>query len=155
MSRAAPVADDELLAERFLTPEERDRVRAAIAEAERATSGELRVHLEDRCEEDVLDHAAFIFDELGMHRTAARNGVLIYVSVGDHRLAVIDNAGINAVVPSNFWNDVLGLLRLHFAAGRQAEGLCQAAHMVGEKLRAHFPRRTDDRNELPDDISIG
>ena len=64
-------------------------------------------------------------------------------------------AGINAVVPSNFWNYVLGLLRLHFAAGRQAEGLCQAAHMVGEKLRAHFPRRTDDRNELPDDISIG
>ena len=92
MSRTAPVADDELLAERFLTPGERDRVRAAIAEAERATSGELRVHLEDRCEEDVLDHAAFIFDELGMHRTAARNGVLIYVSVGDHRLAVIGRA---------------------------------------------------------------
>ncbi|MBK9273013.1 MAG: TPM domain-containing protein [Flavobacteriales bacterium] len=144
-----------MLAERFLTPAERERVKAAIAQAEHATSGELRVHLEDRCEEDVLDHAAFIFDELGMHRTAARNGVLIYVSVGDHRLAVIGDAGINAVVPPNFWNDVLGVLRLHFAAGRHADGLCEAARMVGEKLKAHFPRRSDDRNELPDDISIG
>ena len=155
MSQAAAVTDSKLLAEHFLTPQERERVKAAIAQAEHATSGELRVHLEDRCEEDVLDHAAFIFDELGMHRTAARNGVLIYVSVGDHRLAVIGDAGINAVVPPNFWNDVLGVLRLHFAAGRHAEGLCEAAHMVGQKLKAHFPRQRDDRNELSDEISIG
>lgn len=151
----APVADPELLAERFLTPAEHARVRAAIAEAESRTSGELRVHLEDLCQEDVLDHAAFIFDELGMHRTAARNGVLIYISVGDHRMAVIGDAGINAVVPAGFWNDVLGVLRLHFAAGRNADGLCEAVHMVGAKLRAHFPRGSADRNELPDDISIG
>ncbi|NUQ15402.1 MAG: TPM domain-containing protein [Flavobacteriales bacterium] len=144
-----------MLAERFLTPAEHARVRAAIAEAEHCTSGELRVHLEDLCQEDVLDHAAFIFDELGMHRTAARNGVLIYISVGDHRMAVIGDAGINAVVPAGFWNDVLGVLRLHFAAGRNADGLCEAVHMVGAKLRAHFPRGRADRNELPDDISIG
>ncbi|MCC6575783.1 MAG: TPM domain-containing protein [Flavobacteriales bacterium] len=144
-----------MLAERFLTPAEHARVRAAIAEAESRTSGELRVHLEDLCQEDVLDHAAFIFDELGMHRTAARNGVLIYISVGDHRMAVIGDAGINAVVPAGFWNDVLGVLRLHFAAGRNADGLCEAVHMVGAKLRAHFPCGSADRNELPDDINIG
>ncbi len=144
----------ETAAERFLTVAERERVKRAIAAAELATSGELRVHLEDRCGEDVLDHAAFIFEELGMHRTAARNGVLIYVSVLDHRLAVIGDAGIHSVVPEGFWNDVLAILRLHFAAGRNADGLVEAVAMVGEKLRHHFPRHAGDRNELTDELSI-
>ena len=104
--------------------------------------------------EDVLDHAAFIFEELGMHRTAARNGVLIYVSVLDHRLAVIGDAGIHSVVPEGFWTDVLAILRLHFAAGRNADGLVEAVAMVGEKLRHHFPRLAGDRNELTDELSI-
>lgn len=151
----APVADHELLAERFLTPAEHARVRAAIAEAESRTSGELRVHLEDLCQEDVLDHAAFIFEELGMHRTRHRNGVLIYLSVADRKLAVIGDEGIDRRVPPDFWNDVLGLLKLHLAAGRPADGLVEAVHTVGEKLCALFPREANDKNELPNDISFG
>lgn len=126
---------------------------AAIGEAERLTSGEIRVHLEDQCPEDVLDHAAFLFSELGMQRTRERNGVLIYVSVADHGLAVLGDAGINAVVPAGFWNDVLDLLRNAFREGRHAEGLSAAVLRVGEKLAAHFPRRADDRDELPNTIS--
>jgi uncharacterized membrane protein len=144
-----------LTAEDFLTVAGRAQVREAIAQAEQRTSGEIRVHIEDHIEEDVLDHAAFIFEELGMHRTRDRNGVLLYLSVADRKVAVIGDAGINARVPGNFWTDVVGVLKLHLAAGHHAEGLCEAVRMVGEKLRADFPLRSDDRNELSNDVSFG
>lgn len=144
-----------LTAEEFLTEEGRRQVAAAIGEAERRTSGEIRVHLEDHIEDDVLDHAAFIFEELGMQRTRDRNAVLIYVCVADRRLAVVGDKGINERVPPNFWNDVVAVLQIHFAAGRHAEGLCEAVRMVGEKLRDLFPYHAEDRNELSNAVSIG
>ena len=144
-----------LAAEDLLTEAERLRVRDAIAAAEKRTSGEIRVHLEDHIEDEVLDHAAFIFEELGMHRTRDRNGVLIYLSVADRKLAVIGDDAIDQRVPDNFWNDVLGLLKLHLVAGRAADGLVEAVHMVGEKLRMHFPLKSDDRDELSNDVSFG
>ena len=143
-----------LAAEEFLTQEERARVARAIGGAERLTSGEIRVHLEDHIEDDVLDHAAFVFEELGMHRTKDRNGILIYIAVADRQVAVIGDAGINARVPEGFWNDVIGVLKIHFAAGRRAEGLCEAVHMVGAKLREFFPRQHDDSDELSNEVSF-
>ncbi len=139
----------------FLSEAERRQVQEAIGEAEKLTSGELRVHLEDRIEDDVLDHAAFVFNELGMHRTEERNGVLIYICVADRRIAVIGDAGINSKVPEGFWQDVVSVLQLHFAAGRRAEGLCEAAHMIGAKLSLYFPVKANDTNELSNDISFG
>lgn len=141
-------------AEAFLSTAERARVSAAIREAELRTSGEVRVHLEDHIEDDVLDHAAFVFEELGMHRTKDRNGVLIYVSVGDRKAAVIGDKGINERVPANFWNDVLGVLQLHFAAGKPADGLCEAVAMVGEKLKVFHPHQRNDRDELSNEVSV-
>ncbi|MCB0812494.1 MAG: TPM domain-containing protein, partial [Flavobacteriales bacterium] len=111
-----------LTADQFLDTSGRAQVREAIGAAERRTSGELRVHLEDHIEEDVLDHAAYVFEELGMHRTRDRNGVLVYVAVADRQVAVLGDSGINEQVPDGFWTDVVGLLKLHFAAGRHAEG---------------------------------
>jgi uncharacterized membrane protein len=142
-----------LSAEEFLTPAERAQVAVAIGEAERLTSGEIRVHLEDHIEDDVLDHAAFIFEELGMHRTRDRNGILIYVSVADRQVAVIGDRAIHEKVPDGFWNAVVALLKLHFAAGRRAEGLVEAVHTVAEKLQAYFPLRHDDSNELSNEVS--
>jgi uncharacterized membrane protein len=131
------------------------RVKEAIRKAEARTSGEIRVHIDDSIADDVLDHAAYIFEQLGMFRTRDRNGVLIYVSAADRRVAVIGDAGINARVPEGFWNDVLALLQEQFRNGRFADGLCAAVERVGEKLRSDFPHERDDRNELPNDISFG
>jgi uncharacterized membrane protein len=139
-----------------LLPEaDQGRVKEAIRKAEARTSGEIRVHLDDTIADDVLDHAAYIFEELGMFRTRDRNGVLIYVSAADRRVAVIGDAGINARVPEGFWDDVLALMQEHFRSGRFADGLCQAVERVGEKLRADFPHDRDDRDELSNDISFG
>ena len=144
-----------LTADQFLDTSGRAQVREAIGAAERRTSGELRVHLEDHIEEDVLDHAAYVFEELGMHRTRDRNGVLVYVAVADRQVAVLGDSGINEQVPEGFWTDVVGLLKLHFAAGRHAEGLVEAVHLIGEKLSSFFPLREDDTNELSNEVSIG
>ena len=142
-----------LTAAEFLSATERLQVERAIGEAEQRTSGEIRVHFEDHIADDVLDHAAFIFEELGMHRTRDRNGVLIYISVADRRVAVIGDKAINEAVPQGFWNDVVGVLKLHFAASRRADGLAEAVHMVGAKLQAFFPLRSDDSNELSNTIT--
>lgn len=141
-------------AEDFLSKTDRTRVSEAIKAAEQRTSGEIRVHLEDHIEDDVLDHAAFVFEELGMHRTKDRNGALIYVSVGDRKAAVIGDKGINERVPAGFWNDVLAVLQLHFAAGRPGDGLCEAVAMIGEKLKGFHPRQHDDRDELSNEVSV-
>lgn len=144
-----------ITAEDFLAEPDRQRVMDSIAEAEHRTSGEIRVHIEDHIEEGLLDHAAFIFESLGMHRTRDRNAVLIYVCVADRQVAILGDQGINDRVPSVFWHDAIGVLKLHFAAGRHADGLCEAVRMVGEKLKAYFPYAADDRNELSNEVTFG
>jgi uncharacterized membrane protein len=139
----------------FLDERGRQAVAAAIAQAEAGTGAEVRVHLEDHIEEDVLDHAVFIFEELGMQRTRWRNAVLIYIAVADRSVAVIGDSGVNAVVPAGYWDDELEHLRTHFRRGAHAEGLDAAVRMVGHKLAEHFPRTDDDIDELSNEVSIG
>jgi uncharacterized membrane protein len=138
----------------FLTPSELERVGLAIHNAEMGTSGEIRVHLDDAVVDDVLDHAVVVFEKLGMHNTKLRNGALIYVSVGQHRAAVIGDAGIHAKLPKGFWNDTLALILDHFKEGRYADGLCAGVERLGAQLQAHFPREADDANELDNQVSF-
>lgn len=144
-----------LTAADFLDPAGRERVAAAIARAEGATGAEIRVHLEDHIEEDILDHAVFIFEELNMHRTRWRNGVLICISVADRAVAIIGDSGINAVVPAGYWTDVLEYLQGAFRSGRRVDGITEAVRMVGERLAAHFPPGPEDMDELSNEVSLG
>ena len=138
----------------FFSRDQQDSILAAVREAENCTSGEIRVHIETYCEEDVLDRAAWIFKKLGMHKTALRNGVLFYLAVHDHKFAILGDAGINAVVPEGFWNDIKAKMLLHFREGRFSEGLCEGIIMAGNQLKEHFPCKSDDKNELSDEISF-
>lgn len=144
-----------LSAAEFLSRVDRDRVANAIREAESRTSGEVRVHLEDHIEEGLLEHAAFVFEELGMQRTQERNGVLIYVSVADRLVAVIGDKGIHERVPEGYWDSAVAILKQRFAAGEQADGLCEVVRTIGNSLSEFFPSRNDDRNELSNEVSIG
>ena len=139
----------------FFTPAQQEAIVAAIAEAESRTSGEIRLHLETNCEEHVLDRAAEVFAELHMHETEQRNGVLFYLAVAQHKFAVIGDAGINAVVPGNFWDDVKIRMQSRFRSGRFVEGLVEGITLAGEQLSVKFPVRADDVNELHDHISFG
>lgn len=141
--------------EEWLTPAELDRVRDAVRGAERHTSGEIRVHLDIAIMDDVLDHAAFVFHELAMDRTAERNGVLLYVSVPGRKVAVIGDKAIHEKLGDGYWHDVLETVLGHFRQDRFCDGLCAGVQLLGEKLRVHFPHRSGDKNELSDDVSFG
>jgi uncharacterized membrane protein len=138
----------------FFTAEQQKFITDAIREAEMDSSGEIRVHIETRCHEDVLDRAAWIFGKLGMHKTKERNGVLFYLAVRDRKFAIIGDAGINAKVPAGFWDDVKEMLAKNFADGKFTEGLSEGIILAGRHLKEHFPHQKDDVNELSDEISF-
>lgn len=138
----------------FFTPSQQEVIVKAIAEAERSTSGEIRVHVETSCKGDVLDEAAWLFRKLGMHKTADRNGVLIYLAVKDRKFAIIGDTGINSVVPLGFWDEIRDHLKLRFSENHFAEGLAEGIIKAGEQLKEHFPCTKDDINELADTISF-
>jgi uncharacterized membrane protein len=139
----------------FFSQQQQDAIIAAIKSAEANTSGEIQVHLEKHCKEDVLDRAAEIFAVLDMHKTKRRNGVLFYLAFEDHKFAILGDKGINAVVPANFWDEIKESMRSHFIRQKYTEGLCKGIIMAGDALKAHFPKEDNNPNELPDEISFG
>ena len=130
-------------------------IEQAIKEAELDTSGEIRVHLESKCSSDPLQRAVYIFNYLKMSNTQARNGVLVYVAVESRKFAIIGDAGINNVVPDNFWDDIKDKMRASFLQGNYVEGLVIAIKETGASLKKYFPYQSDDVNEQPDEISFG
>ncbi|MBN2349687.1 MAG: TPM domain-containing protein [Bacteroidales bacterium] len=139
----------------FIDSGQKKQIIDAIKEAELNTSGEIRVHIERRCPQDVLDRAAFLFEKLKMHKTEKRNGVLFYLSYEDKNFAILGDAGINAVVPDNFWDKIKETMVPFFKESKFAEGLARGISMAGEQLKSHFPHLQNDVNELSDDISFG
>jgi uncharacterized membrane protein len=139
----------------FFTTEQQEKLLAAIREAEKETSGEIRLHIDSVCNEDVLDRAAWMFKKLGMEKTAARNGVLFYLAFKDHKYAILGDAGINARVPEGFWDCISELLAANFREGKFTEGLSEGILLAGRQLKQHFPFRKEDVNELTDEISFG
>jgi len=135
---------------------EQKSVIEAIRVAEMATSGEIRVHIEQTSSEsDVVERAKKVFAELGMHQTELKNGVLFYFAVKDRKFAVLGDQGINERVPDNFWNQIRDLMRAHFVKEEYAQGLCKGIEQAGQQLKTYFPRQENDTNELSDDISFG
>jgi uncharacterized membrane protein len=138
----------------FLAEADLDAVTRAIGAAELRTSAEIRVHLDHRCPGEPMARAVAVFEHLGMHRTAARHGVLIYVSVGDHKLAVLGDQGIHERVGQVYWERLVDAVLAHFREERPRDGLLHAVAEVGAVLARHFPRRPGDVNELSDQVSI-
>lgn len=139
----------------FFSKEEKDLIKSAIQEAERNTCGEIRVHLEYRCKEDVLDRAAWWFGKLKMQLTEQRNGVLFYLAVKDRKFAILGDKGINAVTPDDFWDRIREKMLDRFKEGAYAAGLQEGILMAGQALKEHFPYLDGDVNELSDEISFG
>ena len=138
----------------FFTKEEQQKIVAAIKEAELNTSGEIRVHIENHCKEEALERAAEVFYDLKMDRTAARNGILFYLAVKDHKFAIIGDEGINREVEHDFWNDIKDEIISNFKENKFAEGLIAGILKCGDKLKKYFPYQNDDVNELSDEISF-
>ena len=144
------------MAEKLFSQEDMDNIIAAIQAAERETSGEIQVHIENHCSGDVMDRAAEVFETLKMHLTQDRNAVLFYLAVEDHRFAILGDCGINRVVPADFWENIKNRMLIEFKKGKFTEGLRIGVEMCGSQLQTHFPyEQKGDINELPDEISFG
>ena len=143
--------------QKFFSPEEEAKIINAIREAEQQTSGEIRLYIESKNRfVDPLDRAAEIFAELNMYQTANRNGVLVYVAMAHHELAVYADEGIFKKAGQEFWNTAARTMISEFKKNNFAEGLIEVIDKTGQLLKTHFPYdATTDKNELPDDIVFG
>jgi uncharacterized membrane protein len=140
----------------FFSEEEQQYLIEAIQAAETQTSGEVKVHIEKKCQTaDVMERAKEVFLFLNLHQTAERNGVLFYLAYENRKFAVLGDKGIDDKVPAEFWNSTKDLLRTHFANAQYLEGLRKGIEEAGLQLKKHFPYQSGDINELPDDISFG
>ncbi|WP_048331101.1 TPM domain-containing protein [Bizionia psychrotolerans] len=141
--------------EDFLTADEEQEIIAAIREAEKNTSGEIRVHLEKTSKIDVFDRAMEVFHYLKMDNTKQQNGVLIYVAVEDRNFVIFGDNGINDVVSNDFWDTTRNAIQTQFKQGNFKQGLIDGILKAGKALEQHFPWEHNDKNELPDTISKG
>ncbi|MGB5237857.1 MAG: TPM domain-containing protein [Flavobacteriaceae bacterium] len=139
--------------ESFLSASEEQEIVTAILEAEKDTSGEIRVHIEASSSKDHFKRAQHLFHQLKMDNTRQRNGVLFYVAVHDHKFVILGDYGIDHVVPDDFWNSTRDIMQNHFKHGDFKQGIVEGVLSAGRELKAHFPWRSDDRNELSDEIS--
>ena len=128
------------------------RVTAAIVAAEKHTSGQIRVVSARHAVKDPIAAAHAQFDRLGMRKTSAHNGVLIFIAAPSRNFALIGDTGVHEKCGDPFWKEVAAAMTSYFKRGEFTEGLVHGIERAGALLAEHFPRSADDRNELPDTI---
>ena len=130
-------------------------VKAAIAEAERGTTGEIRVSISTFFWGDVRKTAEMAFERLGMAATARRNGVLFFLVPSRRKFVVLGDEGIHGKVGQEFWDGVTAAVAGRFRKGDFTGGLVLGIAEAGRVLALHFPREDANPNELPDDVDFG
>jgi uncharacterized membrane protein len=128
------------------------RIVAAIADAEGKSSGEIRVYVSHKKREDALAAARKRFLQLGMAKTRRRNAVLIYFAPSTHKFAIWGDLGVHEKCGENFWREIVAQMMALLKEGKFTEAVIEAVHRVGDVLAQHFPRESDDQNELPNQI---
>lgn len=141
--------------EGFLTAHEEQEIVAAILDAEKNTSGEIRVHIEAYTRSAHDERAKEVFHLLKMDNTKEENGVLIYIAVNDKKFSIYGDRGIDKVVPDDFWESTKDAIQEQFVKGNFKKGIIDGILRAGEELNSHFPWHPTDTNELSDEISKG
>jgi len=139
--------------EDFLTSKEEEEIVEAIRIAEENTSGEIRVHIEEKSDKSSIERAKEVFNALEMYKTEARNGVLFYINVTGNQFAILGDEGIDKVVPNDFWECTKDVVLKSFTEKKYKNGLVKGIIRAGEQLKHYFPYQSDDINELPNEIS--
>ncbi len=137
-------------------PFDKKQIENAIAELEQQTSAELRVYIERHLPKNalILDRALAVFNQLDMHKTAARNAVLIYIAHKDHQCSIIGDQGIHQFVGDEFWQHQCQLMISYFKEKQYTLGVLAAIEKIGQELSLYFPIQPDDVNELPNEVII-
>jgi len=137
----------------FLSKLEHDQITEAIREAESKTSGEIRVLIQrGKLKSDPLVAAQRKFHRLGMYKTRERNAVLIFVAPRAHKFAVVGDNAIHEKCGDEFWQRVVERMGTHFQNEQFSAALTEAVKEVGIVLERHFPKTSEDTNQLPNDV---
>jgi uncharacterized membrane protein len=141
----------------FFTPEQQGRMVEAIRQAEKNTSGEVRVFVESKCQYvNAVDRAQEIFFSLKMEATKDRNAVLLYMAMDDRQLALFADEGIYQRLGKEYWNQQVKKIIAAFTKDDYTGGICTVVRDIGDALAEQFPYdNKEDKNELPDDIVFG
>jgi uncharacterized membrane protein len=139
----------------FLARLEHKRIVKAIATAEATTSGEIRVFIQRGEVADAMSEARAQFERLGMTQTREQNAILIFVAPRAQKFAVIGDRGVHEKCGESFWQELADSVRKHFQAHNFTEAIVHGIREAGRLLAQHFPRRPDDRNELPNTVEEG
>ena len=127
----------------FFTAEEQQLIIDAIHNAERMTSGEVRVFVESKCSYmDAIDRAAELFFQLEMQKTDDRNAVLLYVAMKDRQLAVFGDEGIHKRVGNDYWSTEVKKMISNFNRENYAAGIAEVVKDIGTALTKNFPFNT-------------
>jgi len=97
-----------------------------------------------------LGRAIDLFKVGAERRTHGRTGILIYLSMREHRAEIVADEAIVSKVTPETWGEAMAAMLAHIKDGRLAEGMIAGVEKVGAVLAEHFPRAEDDTNELPD-----
>ncbi|HWW00991.1 MAG TPA: TPM domain-containing protein [Candidatus Acidoferrum sp.] len=138
---------------KFLKQLRHDDIVAAIREAEKKTSGEIRVFITRKQVTDPVEAAQAHFVQMGMEKTRERNAVLIFVAPRSRRFAVVGDVAVHTRCGESFWKELAAEMSGHFAKSEFTSGIIHGVQKAGELLARHFPHRPDDANELPDDVA--
>lgn len=139
----------------FFTATEEQQIVQAIQEAEKNTSAEIRVHLENEMpHSNAQERVIELFYELEMDKTAQQNGVLFYFSLQNKVFAIYGDRGIDHKVPLDFWQHITTGIVRSFKQKQYLDGLIKGIETVGKSLKQYFPYdKNTDQNELSDEIS--
>ncbi|MCY4627800.1 MAG: TPM domain-containing protein [Acidobacteria bacterium] len=140
-----------------LSEDDLDLIANAISEAERETSGELRVHIVPRLLpfESARKRAIREFFRLGVDQTKDGSGVLLFLAVRSHRFEIVADQTINGKVGEEAWNEIALEITSHIRKNGIGDGLQHGVRRIGRFLSRHFPIQPDDVNELPDEVTFG
>lgn len=147
------------LVKKFLSKKELDEIAGAIAEAEKRTSGEIRVSIRQKRSRkerslSVEQLARHEFVHLGMMKTEQRTGILIFILLDAREFFILADEHINQKVEPDTWKKIADSMATRFAKKEFLLGLLMTVRSVGDHLAKHFPPAADNRNELPDKVEI-
>ncbi len=137
----------------FFSAREKEHIKQAVIAAEKETSGEFRVHVAKSVKEDIMKETALVFERIGMTKTKLRNGVLVFFAVKNKRFAILGDSGIHKKMGDKSWKKITEEMQEYFKKDDFAGGIAFGIEKIGKTLKKHFPYKSDDVNELPDDIS--
>jgi len=147
------------LVKQLFNKEDLDAIAAAIGEAEKTTTGEIRVSIRQKRKwqekkRTIEEMARHEFHVLGMTKTKDRTGILIYLLLEDKKFFILADEGIHAKVEDGTWDRIAREISGHFSQKNFRKGILHGVASVGSELSKFFPKTDGDTNELPDDVHV-